>query len=84
MWDVLFNAPLAGFICANVTCTAANQATVHHEVMWTVTQSTRKLTITHLKGTWSGISGLAADDVVDWIHFEVDILTTDSEIVTGI
>lgn len=84
VWDVLFPLPFAAFLAVHVSCTAADMATVNHAVGWTYSNTTRKVTITHYQGTWSGISGMAAEDVIAKIHFTAHILESDVGVVTGV
>lgn len=83
-WVVTFDKPLAAFLNARVWVTDAD--TDYHEVTWTRSAANRTLTIVHRFCSYATIvsAGPAADDVVDFIGFEVDIVEADLGSVTGI
>lgn len=82
VWVVTFEAPLAGFISAQCW---VNVASAFHTVSWATSAANRTLTITHITCAFANIvTGPAADDVAAEIGFRVDILTSDTGVVTGI
>lgn len=82
VWVVTFEAPLAGFISAQCW---VNVASAFHTVSWATSASDRTLTITHSTCSYANIaSSPAAEDVAAEIGFRVDLLTSDTGIVTGI